>query len=100
MPYYLQDPAQKVWNNCRNKALTAKLLKQGYRYQKLRKAFSKFCRQHSEFVEKYNVCLRKLMQRGTSELDGYGDFVYRIRTIVGKSDFSEQFKKLINRFKK
>ena len=25
--------------NCRNKALTAKLLKQGYRYHKLRKAF-------------------------------------------------------------
>ena len=28
--------------NCRNTALTAKLLKQGYRYHKLRKAFSKF----------------------------------------------------------
>ena len=29
-------------NNYRNKALTAKLLRQGYRYFKLRKAFSKF----------------------------------------------------------
>ena len=28
--------------NYRNKALTAKLLRQGYRYLKLRKAFSKF----------------------------------------------------------
>ena len=28
--------------SCRNKALTAKLLKQDYRYHKLRKAFSKF----------------------------------------------------------
>ena len=28
--------------NCRNKALTAKFLRQGYRYHKLRKAFSKF----------------------------------------------------------
>ena len=28
--------------NTRNKCLTAKLLKQGYRYHKLRKAFSKF----------------------------------------------------------
>ena len=36
--------------NCRNKALTAKLLKQGYRYHKLRKAFSKFYRLHSELV--------------------------------------------------
>ena len=41
--------------NCRNKALTAKLLKQGYRHHKLRKAFSKFYRQHSELVEKYNA---------------------------------------------
>ena len=30
--------------NCRNKALTAKVLKQGIRYHKLRKAFSKFYR--------------------------------------------------------
>ena len=37
--------------NCRNKALTAKLLKQGYRYHKLRKAFSKFYRRHSELVK-------------------------------------------------
>ena len=38
--------------NCRNKALTAKLLKQGYRYHKLRKAFSKFYHRHSELARK------------------------------------------------
>ena len=38
--------------SCRNKALTAKLLKQVYRYHKLRKAVSKFYRRHSELVEK------------------------------------------------
>ena len=32
--------------NTRNKCLTAKLLKQGYRYHKIRKAFSKFYRRH------------------------------------------------------
>ena len=32
--------------NTRNKCLTAKLLKQGYRYHKLRNAFSKFYRRH------------------------------------------------------
>ena len=32
--------------NNRNKSLTAKLLKQGYRYHKLRKAFSEFYRRH------------------------------------------------------
>ena len=35
--------------NARNRCLTAKLLKQGYRYHKLRKAFSKFYRRHNEF---------------------------------------------------
>ena len=86
--------------NCRNKALTAKLLKQGYRYHKLRKAFSKFYRRHSELVEKYNVSLRKLLQQGISEPEFYGDLVCRIRKLVGKSNFSEQFRKLINRYKR
>ena len=41
--------------NYRNKALTAKLLRQGYRYFKLRKAFSKFYRRHSALVGKHHV---------------------------------------------
>ena len=47
--------------NNRNKFLTAKLLKQGYRYHKLRKAFSKFYHRHFELIEKYHVSLKKLM---------------------------------------
>ena len=34
--------------NTHNKLLTAKLLNEGYRYRKLRKAFSKFNRRHSD----------------------------------------------------
>ena len=86
--------------NCRNKALTDKFLNQGCRYQKLRKAFSTFYRRHSELVEKYNVSLRKRLQQGISEPAFYGDLVYRIRESVGKSNFSEQFRKLINRYKR
>ena len=52
--------------NCRNKALTAKLIRQGYRYHKLRKTFSKFYRRHSGLVEKYNVNPRILLQQGIS----------------------------------
>ena len=44
------------FNTC-SKCLTAKLLKQGYRYHKLRKAFSKFYRRHYELVSKFNVGL-------------------------------------------
>ena len=86
--------------NYRDKALTAKLLKQGYRYFKLRKSFSKFCRRHSALVEKYSVSLKKLLQEGISEPEFYGDLVYRFRKLVGKSNFSEQFRKLINRYKR
>ena len=38
--------------NNRNLFLTAKLLKQGYRYHKIRKAFSKSYYRHSEFIVK------------------------------------------------
>ena len=44
--------------NTRNKVLTTKLLRQGYRYHKLRKAFSKFYRRHFDIVSKYNVRLK------------------------------------------
>ena len=44
--------------NTRNKVLTAKLLKQGYRYHKFRKAFSKFYRRHFDLASKNNVGLK------------------------------------------
>ena len=59
--------------NCRNKALAAKLLRQGCRYHKLRKAFSKFYSRHSGLIEIYNVSLKKLLQQGISEPEFYGD---------------------------
>ena len=49
--------------NNRNKFLTANLLKQGYRYHKLRKAFSKFYRRHFELIEKYHVSLKNLCNK-------------------------------------
>ena len=44
--------------NNRNLYLTAKLLKQGYRHHKIRKAFSKFYYRHSELIVKYNIGLK------------------------------------------
>ena len=41
--------------NTQNKVLTAKLLRQGYRYHKLRKAFSKFYRRHFDLGSQCNV---------------------------------------------
>ena len=86
--------------NTRNKVLTAKLLRQGYRYHKLRKAFSKFYRRHFDIVSKYNVGLKTLLLQGLSEPEFYGDLVYKFRKIIGKIDFPYHFKKIIVRYKK
>ena len=85
--------------NPRNKLLTAKLLNQGYRYHKVRKAFSKFYRSHFDLVSKFNVGLKSLLKQDLSELEFYGDLVYKFRTIYACNDFSKiiAFSKIILR---
>ena len=86
--------------NTRNKCLTAKLLKQGYWYHKLRKAFSKFYRRHYELISKFNVGLKSLLHQGLSEPEFYGDLVYKFKKMKGMTDFSDQFRKVIMRYKR
>ena len=78
--------------NARNISLTAKLLQKGHRYHKLRKTFSKFYPKNYELVSKFNVGLKKLLHQGLSEPEYYGDLVYKFKNIVGRTDFSDQFK--------
>ena len=75
---------------------TAKLLKQGYRYHKIRKAFSKFYHRHSELIVKYNIGLKTILQQGISESFFYGDLIYKFKRIVEKPNLSDQFKRLSN----
>ena len=84
--------------DARNKSLTAKLLQGGYRYHKLRKTFSKFYRRHYELVSKFSVGLKTLLHQGLSEPEFYGDLVYK--NTVGRADFSDQFRKIIARYKR
>ena len=84
--------------NTRNQILTAKLLKQGYRYHKLRKTFSKFYRRHFDLVSKFNTGLKSLLKQGLSEF--YGNLVYKFKKIVGRNNFSDQFRKIILRYKR
>ena len=86
--------------NARNKSLTAKLLQQGYRYHKLRKTFSIFYRRHYELVSKFNIGLKTLLHKGLSEPEFYGDLIHKFKKIVGRADFSDQFKKIIVRYKR
>ena len=87
--------------NARNKSLTAKLLQQGYQYHELRKTFSKFYRRHYDLVSKYSVGLKTLLHQGLSEPEFYGDLVYKLKKKnVGRADFSDQFRKIIVRYKR
>ena len=90
--FYVDD-----FNN-RNLYLTAKLLKLGYRYHKIRKTFSKFYLRHSELIVKHNIGLKTLLQQGISEPIFYGDLIYKFKRIVGKPNFSDQFKKIVKRY--
>ena len=78
--------------NNRHLFLTAKLLKQGYRYNEIRKSFSKFYHRHSELFVKYNIGLKTLLQQGISEPMFYFVLFYKFKQIVEKSNFCDQFK--------
>ena len=86
--------------SARNKSLTAKLLQQGYRYHKLRKTFSKFYRRYYELVSKFNVGLKPLLHQGLSKPEFYGDLVYKFKKIESRTDFSDQFRNFIVRYKR
>ena len=40
------------------------------------------------------------MQRGICNPEFYGDFVYKFKKIIGNTNFSDLFKRIINRFKR
>ena len=69
--------------NTLNKCLTANLLKQGYRYHKLRKAFPKFYGRHNELVSNFNVEFKSLLHQGLPDSEFYGDLVFKFKNIRG-----------------
>ena len=78
----------------------SQLLQQGYRFHKLRKTFSKFYRRHYELISKFNVELKTLLREGLSEPEFYGDLVYKFKKLIGRKDFSFQFRKIITRYRR
>ena len=85
--------------NTRNKLLTQKLLKQGYRYHELSKTFSKFYRRYYDLISKFQVGLKSILRQGLSVPKVYGDLVYKLKKIVGSYYFSEQFIKIMIHYK-
>ena len=51
-------------------------------------------------VSIFNVGLKTLLHHGLSEPEFYGDLVYKFKKIVGRADFSDQFEKIIVRYKR
>ena len=42
--------------------------------------------------------LKTLLRQGISEPIFYGDLVYKFKRIVGKTNFSDEFKKIVKRY--
>ena len=86
--------------NKRNLLITEKLLKQGYRYHKLRKTFTKFYFRNLNLINKYKCNLKALLTQGISHPDFYGDVIYKLRKIIGHNHFQTLFPKRIKHFLK
>ena len=86
--------------NNRNLLITEKLLKQGFKFHKLRKTFSKFYHRNLPLISKYKCTLRTLLQEGISHPEYYGDVIYKLRKIRGHIHFRDLFTKRIKSFLK
>ena len=62
--------------------------------------FSKFYRRHYELILEFNIGLKSLLHQGLSEPECYGDLVYKFKKIGGMTDFSDQFRQIIIRYKR
>ena len=78
--------------NTRSRVLIAKRLRRGYRYHKLRKAFSGFYRRRFDMVSGCDVGLRALLLRGLSGPGFCGDLVCGFGKIIGKGGFFLSFR--------
>ena len=79
--------------------LTRKLLKQGCRYHKLCKTFSKCYGRYYDLTSKFQFGLKFLFRQGLLEPEFYGDLENRLKKIVGSNNFSAQFTKIISYIK-
>ena len=86
--------------NTRNKLLTQKLLKQGYRYHKLCKTVSRFYRRYYDLISIFQVGLKSLLGQGLSKPELYGGLMYKLKKIIRCYNFSAKFIKIISHFKR
>ena len=51
-------------------------------------------------ISKFYVGLKTLLREGLSEPEFYGDLVYKFKKLIGRNDFSFQFRKIITRYRR
>ena len=86
--------------NNRNRTITKKLLKQGYRFHKLRKYFQKFYNRSSVLLSKFSSNLKMFLNQGISHPYFYGDVVYKLRKINKHPFIKDKIVSTINKFRK
>ena len=62
-------------------------------YRTIGPLVSKFYHRHYELISNFNVGLKSLLLPGLSEPEFYGDLVNKFKKIMGRTDFSDQFRK-------
>ena len=77
-----------------------KLLKQGYRFNKLRKTFSKFYYRNLPLISKYKCNFKSFLRQGISHPEFYDNVIYKLRKIFGHVHFDNLFYKRIKSFLK
>ena len=53
-----------------------------------------------KLISKYNVELKTLLKWGLSEPEFYGNLLYKFKKLIGRNDFSFQFRKIITRYRR
>ena len=82
--------------NNRNKLLTSELLKQGHRYLKRHEAFSTFYYPQS----RVDCQIQYLLKDSSVRSCNLWRFVHKFKRIVGNPNFSDQFQKILQRYKR
>ena len=80
--HFLQFENKSLLKTLHEIDFKVELLKQGYRYHKLCKTFSKFYRRHYDLVSKFNTRLKSLLKPGLSEPEFNGDLVNLSKLLV------------------
>ena len=63
------------------------------------KHFLNFIADTMTLISKFNVGLKALLREGISEPEFYGDLAYKFKKLIGRNDFSFQFRKIITRYR-